>query len=202
MEGLLVLTISVVSGSMADITKLILDDHELFRRQFAALDDLTEPGEIERVWRALAGLLDVHAAAEEEIFYPELIRRGSGAEDETLDAVGDHNEIRDSVHDAALHPVGSAPWHAAVRKARVANSNHMAEEEDDALADFRRHADPGLREELGRRFLAFKEKHPDAAGLDTSDVDPQRYVRSVEEELPTGGGRPDSSLGIGNLKGQ
>lgn len=188
---------------MVDITQLILNDHEHFRRQFAAMDDLADPRQLEEVWRALADLLDVHAKAEEEIFYPELVQRGSGAEDETLDAVGDHNEIRDSVHEAGLHPVGSQAWHAAVRKARVANSNHMAEEEDDALADFRRHADPGLREDLGRRFQAFKDEHPGAAGLDTSDVDPQRYVEAVEHELP-GQQRPqpEGSLGIGSLKEQ
>ncbi|OZM71798.1 cation-binding protein [Amycolatopsis antarctica] len=186
---------------MADITSLILDDHDWFRRQFAALDDLTDPGELAAVWRPLADLLDVHAAAEESVFYPELIRRGEDAEDETLDAVGDHNDIRGGAHDADLHPVGSAAWHAAVRRAREANSEHMAEEEDDALADFRRHADPGLREELGRRFLAFKEEHAGTRGLDVGDVDPERYVREVEAEQGTAPSA-DSSLGIGSLKDQ
>lgn len=186
---------------MTDITKLILEDHETFRRKFAELDDLTDPEELGKAWKPLADLLDLHAAAEEEVFYPELIQRGSNAEDETLDAVGDHNEIRDAVHDAALHPPGSDAWRAAVRKARVANSEHMAEEEDDALADFRRHADPGLREELGRRFLAFKKEHPGTAGLDISDVDPQEYVRSIEADLGIDD-RPDPSLGIGGLKGR
>lgn len=181
---------------MPDITKLILDDHDWFRRQFAALDDLTDPADLAKVWQPLADLLDVHAAAEEEIFYPQLLRRGADPEEETLDAIGDHNDIRDGVHDAALHPVGSAKWHAAVRRARVANSEHMAEEEDDGLADFRRHADPGLREELGRRFLAFKEEHAGTRGLDVSDIDPEQYVEEHEHPVP------DSSLGIGSLKGR
>jgi hypothetical protein len=182
---------------MADITSLILDDHDWFRRQFARLDDLTDPGELREVWQPLADLLDVHARAEEEIFYPHLLRRGEDAEEETLDAIGDHNDIRDGVHEAALHPVGSSDWLAAVRKARMANSEHMAEEEDEGLADFRRHADPGLREELGRRFTAFKQQHEGARDLDVSDIDPQEYV---EEER---GARPaDDSLGIGSLKEQ
>lgn len=184
---------------MPDITDLILTDHETFRRQFAALDDLDTPEELERVWRPLADLLDLHAVAEERIFYPELIHRGSDAEDETLDAVGDHNEIRDAAHEAERHPAGSAAWREAVRKARLANSEHMAEEEDGALSDFRKHADPGLREELGRKFLAFKEEHPGAAGVDTSDVSPQAYVSKVEEQ-EQGQGSPDGSLGIGSLK--
>jgi hypothetical protein len=172
---------------MADITSLILDDHDRFRRGFAALDDLIEPDDLANAWQPLADLLDVHAAAEEEIFYPYLIPRGTDAEEETLDAVGDHNDIRDGVRDAARHPVGSADWHAAVHRARMANSEHMAEEEDGALADFRRHAEPGLREELGRRFLAFKEEHAGTRGLDNSDIDPEQYVREAEEDAGIGG---------------
>lgn len=184
---------------MADITTLILDDHETFRRWFAQLDELDDPDELSRVWEALAELLDLHAAAEEAVFYPELVQRGTSAEDETLDAVGDHNEIRDAVHDAARHPVGSTSWYRAVRAARVANSDHMAEEEYDALADFRGHADAGLREELGRRFQEFKDEHPGASGVDTSDIDPQRYLRRVED-VPEEAS-DDGSLGIGSLKG-
>jgi len=182
---------------MPDITSLILDDHDRFRREFAKMDDLIDTEELAQVWKSLGEFLDLHAAAEEEVFYPELIRRGSDADEETLDAVHDHNDIRDAVHESALHPPGSTAWLAAVHQARMANSEHMAEEEDGALADFRRHADPGLREELGRKFLAFKKKHDGLRGLDVSDVDPERYV---EEHKP--GGNPDSSLGIGSLKEQ
>jgi hypothetical protein len=167
-------------SAMADITQLILDDHETFRREFAALDDSHELEQLREIWEPLAALLDLHAAAEEAIFYPQLLRRGDNAEDETIDAIGDHNDIRDGVREAAGHPIGSSPWWTAVRKTRVANSDHMAEEEDDALADFRRNAPPGVREELGHQFLKFKIDHADGQDLDTSDKDPQGYVSAVQ----------------------
>jgi hypothetical protein len=88
-----------------------------------------------------------------------------------------------------------------VRKARVANSEHMAEEEDDALADFRRHADPGLRAELGRRFLAFKQEHAGKHDVGTSDIDPQTYVESIEAAAGLDATQ-DQSLRIGSLKGR
>lgn len=185
---------------MADITELILDDHETFRRRFAGLDELDDPTELAEAWDRLAALLEVHAAAEEEVFYPELIQRGQDPEDETRDAIGDHNEIRDAVREAAQHPVGSAAWWQAVRAARVANSNHMAEEEDDALPDFRRHAPPALRESLGQRFGEFEQQHAGTQGLDMRDKDPARYVRSVEVDMLSSLG--DGSLGIGSLKGR
>src|SRR4051812_4447206 len=75
----------------ADITALILDDHDTFRRGFAALDVLAGPdtdaekleAELMAVWGPLADLLDVHAVAEEQIFYPNLLRKGAEGEAST-----------------------------------------------------------------------------------------------------------------------
>lgn len=190
---------------MADITELILDDHEWFRRQFAALDELqarggTQPNALREVWEPLAARLDVHAEAEEEIFYPQLLKHGDPTEDETLDAIGDHNDIRDGVHDAFRHPIGTQPWWDAVGRARQANDDHMAEEEREGLADFRQNAAEGLRESLGARFAEFMDSHRSIGSIDDVDKDPQGYVREVEREIdPATGGR-DGSLGIGSLK--
>jgi len=88
---------------MADITKLILADHDWFRAQFAKLDDLQaqtpiDHAALERVWRRLGEKLDLHAYIEEQIFYPQLLKRGvDDPEGETLDAIGDHNDIREFV---------------------------------------------------------------------------------------------------------
>ena len=166
-----------------DITQLILDDHESFRREFAALDDAEDAEQLRVIWEPLAAHLEVHAAAEEAIFYPQLLRRGDDAEDETIDAIGDHNDIRDGVREAAQHPIGSPPWWEGVRRARMANSEHMAEEEDEALVDFRRNASLEVRQELGRRFLDFKNSHPGAQDLDTSDKDPEQYLSAVQEQI-------------------
>jgi hypothetical protein len=169
-----------------DITALILDDHDTFRRGFAALDELQSPdvdpadceSKLAAVWDPLADLLDVHAVAEEKIFYPQLLRKGDegDAVDETVDAVGDHNDIRDAVHAAAKFPPGSQDWWEQVNKARVANTEHMGEEEDEALADFRRNTTREQRVALGEQFATFKAEHT-ARDLDTSDQDPDRYVR-------------------------
>lgn len=171
---------------MPDITTLILDDHAWFRRQFAALDELEarenpDPAELSRLWDPLAARLDVHAIAEEKIFYPELLEHGEDPEDETVDAIGDHNEIRDGVAKATAHPVGSAQWWEGVWDARRANDEHMAEEENEGLANFRRNASTELRESLGTRFAEFMAEHPTTDGLDNRDKDPQGYVDDVEE---------------------
>lgn len=191
---------------MADITMLILADHDWFREQFAKLDYLqaqtpVDDDALKRVWRPLADKLDVHAYIEEKIFYPQLLKGGSDdAEGETLDAIGDHNDIRDGVREANAAQVGTEQWWAAVGRTRLANDDHMGEEEREGLADFRRNAPIGLREALGHQYSEFVAQHPTTKGLPITDRDPQRYVEDFEDTLPS---KPtDFSLGIGSLKGK
>src|SRR3984885_1954950 len=171
---------------MADITMLILADHDWFREQFAKLDDLqaqtpVDRRALERVWRPLADKLDVHAYIEEKIFYPQLLQRGSDdAEGETLDAIGDHKDIRDGVRDANAAAIATDEGWAAVGRTRLANDDHLGEKEPEGLADFRPHAPSGLREALGRQCREFMAEHPPTRGLSIVDRDPQGYVEEQE----------------------
>lgn len=169
-----------------DITQLILDDHHEQRRLFAILDevDRTDTDTLSAVWGRLAAFLEVHAEAEEEIFYPELLRLGKGAggkdtpEDETEDAIEDHNEIRDAVAKVRGHDVGSDGWFEAVAGANEANGDHMAEEEREGLTDFRRNATLQLRHDLAVSFAAFEAAH--VTGVEPVDKDPQDYIAEHE----------------------
>jgi hypothetical protein len=192
---------------MTDITTLILADHDWFREQFAGLDELQAQTPINRAaldrrWRPLADKLDVHAYIEEKIFYPQLLKRGTDdPEGETLDAIGDHNDIRDGIRDANEARVGTDQWWAAVGRTRLANDDHMSEEEREGLADFRRNAPIGLRDALGRQYSEFMTQHPTTKGLPIVDRDPQRYVEDVEGTTLSPE-RTDFSLRIGSLKGK
>jgi hypothetical protein len=191
---------------MADITKLILADHDWFREQFAKLDELqaqtpVNRAALEQVWRPLGDKLDVHAYIEEKIFYPQLLKRGADdPEGETLDAIADHNDIRDGVRDAKSARVGTEQWWAAVGRTRLANDAHMSEEERQGLSDFRRHAPIGLREALGQQYSEFTSQHPTTRGLPIVDRDPKRYVEKFENNPQSK--RTDFSLRIGSLKGK
>jgi hypothetical protein len=190
-----------------DITDQILAHHEWFREQFVRLDDAkaaapSDSDALRAVWDPLATKLDLHAIAEEEIFYPQLLRRGTeDPEEATLDAIGDHNDIRDGVHAAETLTVGTPEWWAAVAAAREANDEHMAEEEREGIADFRANAPAGLRGALGRQFARFFEQHETTAGVNVADKDPERYVEDIERDIAQNR-VSDSSLGIGSLKGR
>ncbi len=169
-----------------DITELILFQHHEQRRQFALLDEVPpqDTETLKALWRRLVVLLEVHAEAEERYFYPEVLRLGHGApgsgdgpEEETEDAISDHNEIRQAIRKADDHEVGSDDWWAAVREAREANSDHMGEEEREDLADFRRHADLQVRHDIAVKFVAFEARHWD--GVTSEDKDPEEYIEDA-----------------------
>jgi hypothetical protein len=185
-----------------DITELILDDHREQRRLFAILEQIgrADTQALAAVWGRLGIFLELHAAAEEAIFYPALLqvglaaRRQAGAEEETLDAIRDHNEIRDAVQDVARFGVATAEWFEAVDAANLANSDHMAEEEREGLTDFRRLAGLQQRHDLAVAFTAFQARN--VGGVPVVDKDPEAYIRAAEGDQRWAPG----SLNIGGLK--
>ena len=187
-----------------DITELILDDHREQRRLFAILEQIetASTGALADVWGRLAAFLEVHAAAEEAIFYPELVRLATepqplaSAEPETVDAIHDHNEIRDAVAAVAVHDVGSPHWQDAIAAANRANSDHMAEEEREGLTDFRRRVSVADRHRLAVAFAAFEARH--VTGVRPVDKDPEAYVQAAEQGARAGDS--PGSLRIGDLR--
>jgi len=168
-----------------DITEVIAHQHDEQRRMFAMLEEWPRDDHegLAAVWTRLAILLETHAEAEEQFFYPELLRLGTGGADaesvdeEVEDAVKDHNELRAAIRKVARCKTGSAAWWTGVTDANVHNSDHMGEEERQDLADFRQQASLELRHEIAVQFLRY-ESLKAASGVSPVDKDPKRYVAS------------------------
>ncbi len=161
---------------MLDVTRLILQDHEDLRRRFADLDAASTPEALAAVWAPLADLLDIHAACEEEVFYPSLLKVGEDAEEEAEDAITDHTKIRDAVAAAAGEEVGSEAWWKAVNDAREENGEHIAEEESGALPDFSRNADPVRNEQIAVAWLRWRQDHRKVEEVDVQNRDAATYI--------------------------
>ncbi|PZR93413.1 MAG: cation-binding protein [Candidatus Nephthysia bennettiae] len=142
---------------MADVIDLILADHRRIRRLANTVNDAGRygggPSSLVPIWRRLAELLDNHTEAEQEICYLSLF--GQGRDVQMQDAIADHDDMREAVREAALHPVASPIWTRTALAALRITSDHIAREEHGPLADFARCATPELRRELGRQWGAF-----------------------------------------------
>jgi hypothetical protein len=175
-----------------DITEVIAHQHEEQRRMFAMLEEWPRDDSegLAAIWTRLQILLETHAEAEEQFFYPELLRLGTGAadaestEEEVEDAVKDHNELRAAIRRVARCKTGSAAWWTAVVDANVHNSDHMGEEERQDLADFRQQASLELRHEIAVQFLRYEAVRW-AEGITPHDKDPEDYVAGQKRSGPT-----------------
>jgi hypothetical protein len=166
----------------ARVTDLIRKDHEWFRARFAAVEDAR--GDLARLtglWTELSERLETHAAAEEALFYPRLLKDDSDAVDDTEDAIRDHNDIRDAIRDAGEHAVGDDAWWKAVEACNKANTEHMEEEEEGPLREFDEAATSAEQRELAASFAGFETEHAGARGISLEDRDPEQYI---EENAP------------------
>lgn len=163
-----------------DVASLILSEHDVFRRDFDGLEGLTGDA-LQQAWDRLAEALEVHAAGEEAVFYPHVVRRLPGGEGDTAQALHDHNDIRVAAAAVADHELGSDAWWAAVRHAQEVNGDHMAEEERDILGDVKERLPQEQRDALGLAWLAFHEEHARAEGLSGEPEDVEGYVQAAKD---------------------
>lgn len=159
-----------------DITVLILSEHDAFRRAFTELESLTDPAQLALKWRELSDALEVHASGEEEVFYPQLLRKVDNSEQDTEHAIKDHNKIRDTTHAVDDHQVGTDAWWEAFKTAREETVEHLEEEEHDVLPPFKQEVSEEKRTEIGMKWLAFRDAHESAKGLTGEDKDAKEYV--------------------------
>jgi hypothetical protein len=159
------------------VTDLIRLDHIWFRNQFAALEDARDDtATLTSLWAALSARLEVHAAAEETLFYPRLLKDDPDAADDTKDAIRDHNDIRDAIREAAKHPVGDQRWWDGVNATERANTEHMEEEERGPLIEFEDRASPDEQADVASRFASFEIEHAGARDISVEDKDPDEYL--------------------------
>jgi hypothetical protein len=168
-----------------DITDLIMADHQRQRSLFVLLDvtDRDDHRALAAIWKTLAIALEVHAQIEEELFYPRLLAEVPGEDDETKDAIGDHNGIRDGIRAAGRSEVGSTPWWDGVNHARAENDEHLGEEEQGPLAHFRQSAAADERERLAVVFATLEaeltaREYASPGTVQLDDKDPEQYVES------------------------
>lgn len=151
-------TVSVSSALPPDIIELIMADHRRIRRFTEVLDDAArwsgDPGwMLAHAWQRLAGLLEAHTRAEEEICYLPMFGCHPNVAERRREAIADHDDIRETISEASLHCPGSALWWRAVRAVLATTADHLDREERGPLAEV------GLtisrRRELGCQWSAF-----------------------------------------------
>lgn len=151
-------TVSMSSALPPDIIDLIMADHRRIRRLREVLDDAARwSGDSEwmlaHAWQRLAGLLEAHIRAEEEICYLPMFGCQPHATERRREAIADHDDIREAISETSLHRPGSVLWWRAVRAVLATTADHIDREERGPLAEVA--LTISRRRELGRQWSAF-----------------------------------------------
>jgi hemerythrin superfamily protein len=147
-----------VSG---DVIDLIQADHRLFEELLRALRDASS--DREEVRSALAMVLVAHAEAEERYVYPKLRKRHAVGEHEAEHGEEEHAEGHEALLKVLeLKATDTKAFQDAVEELSGTINHHLAEEELTILNPAREEVGPRVREELGREFLAERNRQIDA----------------------------------------
>jgi hypothetical protein len=147
---------------MADIIEVVLADHDRIRRLMGALDNAARYGElggagwvVAQAWHRLAGLLDVHTAAEAEIWYPAVSRLELPAGAGLREAVAGHDRIRAALQQASRLDIGSRPWWSTVTVLLRECSGHLDGFDSRAVSDLSGQLTFSARITLGDQWDSF-----------------------------------------------
>jgi hemerythrin superfamily protein len=142
-----------------DIYSLIKRDHQevasLFRRLKAA-EGFSETSE--QLFAQLREELELHAHAEEQVWYPAL-REAEGTQELVEEALNDHALVQDFLDELAATRVDDEAWNDKLEVLEEHVENHIEEEEADIFDVARQLFNAEQAAELAQRWQTAKQEH-------------------------------------------
>jgi hemerythrin superfamily protein len=133
---------------MADAITLLRDDHRTVEKLFKSFEKAGENAAVtkKRLVKSMIEELSVHAAIEEQVFYPAVRAEVSGTNDEVLEALEEHHIVKWELSELdGLDPADER--FGAKVTVLIENVRHHVREEEGQLF-------PAVRAALGRTRLA------------------------------------------------
>jgi hemerythrin-like domain-containing protein len=130
--------------------ELLKQDHEKVAGIFEKLEPTTERASKtrEELFEKLRRELDVHAAIEEQIFYP-VLKEAAETREITLEAIEEHNVVKQLLEELSSMPVESEEWTAKLTVLKENVEHHVEEEEKEMFKSARQVLSKEQIEELG-----------------------------------------------------
>ena len=160
----------VRAGAALDATAMLARDHAGLRDLLEELAGAAAAGEVERkkaLFRAFKSVLRVHAAVEEEVFYPAVMKlRSAGAREAVREALEEHQAIDSVVAEIDGIEPDDDRYEAKVQALRASVERHIREEERAMFSEARNLLTDDRLQALGRLMASLREKMPgETAGV-------------------------------------
>lgn len=138
---------------------LLKEDHKKVAGIFEKLGPTTERAlkTREELFNKLNADLEVHAAVEEQIFYP-VLKEAAETHDITFEAFEEHRIIKGLLEELSTTPKGSEEWTAKLTVLKENVEHHVEEEEGEMFKKARKVLTDKQADELGARMEAAKTK--------------------------------------------
>ena len=139
---------------------LLEKDHDTVRKLLSELEETTSRGVRKRseLLEKIALEVEVHAAIEEEVFYPAFRRRGKTKEDEKLffEAAEEHKLVKGVLPELQKTDPGTEYFSARAKVLKDLIEHHAEEEESELLPRARELMSSEELEELGAKLAERK----------------------------------------------
>jgi len=149
-----------------DAIELLTADHEAVKELFKEFEGLGEhavKGKQDVVTQ-ICRELTVHAQIEEQIFYPRIRKAGKEEKDEVLEAVEEHQLIKQLVGELEGMGAEEESFDAKVKVLKEQVEHHVEEEEGEMFPHVRKALPQGELVSLGDQLLQAKETRGAATG--------------------------------------
>jgi hemerythrin superfamily protein len=131
-----------------DAITLLKNDHKTVERLFKRFEKATKSGGDDRrqIVDEIIKELSVHAAIEEQVFYPAVRNEVEEAEDDVLEALEEHHVVKWTLSELEKMDESDERFTAKVTVLMESVRHHVGEEEDEMF--------PEVRDSVGRKRLA------------------------------------------------
>lgn len=139
--------------------KLLKEDHKRVSDIFKKLDSTTERAlkSREELFARLNSELEVHAAIEEEIFYPAL-KQAAETRDIILEAIEEHSIVKQMLNELDSTSKDNEKWTAKLTVLKENVEHHVEEEEGEMFKKARKILSDEQAEQLGVQMEAARKK--------------------------------------------
>ncbi len=139
-----------------EIYEILKADHKETLERFSKLEHTTPQDSNLRnsQLRTLNAELLAHLKAEEDVFYPPLMK--SKHREDALEAVEEHHVLELVLKDLRETEPSIEPWKPKLRVLKEILEHHVEEEEGKIFDEIKTILSPGIAEEMGKQFSARK----------------------------------------------
>jgi hemerythrin superfamily protein len=167
-----------------DLVHIIQAEHRQVERLFERFEGAVRSGdqrEQATVARQVVRDLSLHAAVEEQVLYPALVRAGAAAE--RLDALEDHHAVKVALSEIEAMRPGQERFAAKVRVVEKSVRRHVEEEESTLLPRLRERLEDHELQRLGAEFEALRRSAPTRPHPASPDTPPANLLANAAASL-------------------